>query len=78
MQILNELNNLFSTTSNSAENLDFYKKLFSIQADSTCKDIYDAISSKNSQCTENEVYNLPVFQLESYFHDFSTSKVSHY
>ena len=78
MQILNEINNLFSTTSNSAENLDFYKKLFSIQADSTCKDIYDAISSKNSQCTENEVYNLPIFQLESYFYDFSTSKVSHY
>ena len=76
MQILNKISNLLKSAANSAENLAFYQKLFSIQASSTCKDIFEAISLESNECSQNEIYDLPIFQLESYLDEYSESKVS--
>ena len=76
LNVLNKLKNLFKSAANSADNSDIYKKLFSIKSSSTCKDIFNVISSKSNDCSQNEIYNLPIFQLDSSLNEHSDSKVS--
>ena len=76
LNVLNKLKNLFKNAANSDENSDIYKKLFSIRSNSTCKDIFNAVSSESDECSRDEIYNLPIFQLESNLNEHSESKVS--